>query len=314
MMMSRTSVFAAMTLAALAWVASGCGGAARSSSFTKDAPPPAVADAAPATSGSAANPYWEQAEALWAKRDDEASLKQAIDLYEKSLQNSPDDAKVLTRLARAYYLLADGHYWLKAQKDPEKKELLLTTHEKGLEYSERALKASSPDFARKAAAGQRKIREIVNVVGKEGQEPLYWYASNLGRWARAKGFSTVLFHKEDIFQVMKHVLELDAKFFHAAPHRYFGAYYAVAPAFAGGDLKKSQKHFERALELEPDYLGTKVLYADTLAPKLRDKDLYVKLLNEVLAGDTEKLPDVAPENRLEKKKAEWFLSLAEDRF
>jgi len=57
-----------------------------------------------------------------------------------------------------------------------------------------------------------------------------------------------------------------------------------------------------------------VLKADFLAVNLDDRELYTKLLEEVLAAPDGEDPDFAPENRAAKRQAKKFLALAGDRF
>jgi tetratricopeptide (TPR) repeat protein len=136
---------------------------------------------------------------------------------------------------------------------------------------------------------------------------MYWYATNFGLWATDQGMSVVLLHKDMIRKVMERCLALDPDYFYAAPHRYFGAFYAKAPAFAGGDMDKAKQHFEEAIARHPAYLGTLTRYAEFYAVKLQDRDLFRRLLNQVLAADENALPEVAAENAIEKKKAKALL-------
>ena len=64
-------------------------------------------------------------------------------------------------------------------------------------------------------------------------------------------------------------MALDENYFFAGPHRYFGAMYGLAPGFAGGDMDKSREHFEKAIALAPNYLGSRVLYLEVWAQKGR---------------------------------------------
>ncbi|MBI3178844.1 MAG: hypothetical protein HYZ27_04245 [Deltaproteobacteria bacterium] len=257
--------------------------------------------AATAPTGDAAS-LTAQAEEAWKSRGERTSCETVVAALVQLTAQNPHDAKALAWLSRAYYLLADGHLRLANENDA-----MLATFEKGVEAGERAMMASSTEFAAKVKAGA-KVEEAVKLIPAEGQEPIYWYASNLGKFAVAKGFTTTLFYKDRIFAVMQRVLEIDEKFFHAAPHRYFGAFYAKAPSFAGGDLGKSKLHFDRALELDPNYFGTKVLYAEFYAPKTEDKTLFAKLLEEVTAGNPEVLPELVPEQKLEQQKAKKLLA------
>ena len=98
--------------------------------------------------------------------------------------------------------------------------------------------------------------------------------------------------------------ELDSSYFFAGPDRYWGAYYAVAPSFAGGDLDKSVTHFDKSLEAQPEYLGTKVLKASLYATKMQNPEMVDQLLDEVLAADPDVIPELGPENRAEQTKAQ----------
>lgn len=249
-----------------------------------------------------------QADAAWAKRGEQAQLEKAIELWEKTLETSPGDGKVLTSLSRAYYFLADGY--MRAEQLTDAK---LATFEKGILAGENAMMGVSPQFAEAVRAGA-KVEEAVASIPIDGQPAIYWYASNLGKFAVGKGFTTTLFYKDRIFAVMQRVLSLDETFYHGAPHRYFGAFYAKAPAFAGGDMTKSKEHFEKALALDGNYLGTKVLYAEYYAAKADDRALFTRLLTEVNESDPTTIPEILPEQKIEQEKAKDLLAKADDLF
>ena len=137
-------------------------------------------------------------------------------------------------------------------------------------------------------------------MGVEDAGCLYWTASALGKWAKLTGFTTLLKHKDTVKSYISTVQTLDNDFSYHAPDRYFGAYYAIAPSFAGGDLAKSKEHFDKSIAGSPGYLATKVLYAQYYATKMQDSQLYEKLLNEVISSDPEADPAIGPENKAEK--------------
>jgi tetratricopeptide (TPR) repeat protein len=271
-------------------LAAGCG-TGRDAQWDTRPQTPAAAAAAPA----AADPGG--ADAAWAERGDRARLEAAIALWERALSGG-DDAATWAKLARAYYFLADGHLRKQGTSAPA----YLEAFEKGTAAGERALAASSPEFKKRVVAGD-KVEEAIKVIGKDGVPAMYWYAANLGKWARAKGFAATLGNKDRVMGVMNRALELDPGFFHAGPHRYFGAVYAVAPSFAGGDLDKSREHFEKSISLAPGYAGTKILYAETYAAKKQDAALFDRLIAEVLAMPDAAIPGLEPETRVEKEKA-----------
>jgi hypothetical protein len=103
--------------------------------------------------------------------------------------------------------------------------------------------------------------------------------------------------------MITYLYSLDKNYYYGGPARWLGTYYAVAPGIAGGDMDKSKKYYEEAMAAAPNYLATKVLMAENYAAKVKDRALYDRLLDEVLAGDPDALPEVAIEQRVEQDKA-----------
>ncbi|HVI00591.1 MAG TPA: TRAP transporter TatT component family protein [Enhygromyxa sp.] len=216
-----------------------------------------------------------------------------------------ENAEMLAHMTRAYYFTADSY--LRSDE-----AAYLDFMNRAVWWGERALVAASPEFAEKMRE-KGKYHEVIGVVGIEGLPAMYWYATALGKWARASGFGVLVGQKDNIKATMDRALQLDPNFYHGGPHRYFGAFYAVAPAFAGGDPEKSKEHYEKSLEIAPYFLGTKVLMAENLARKLDDEDMFKRLLQEVIDADINTVPaEILPEMQVEKQKAEELLKLAEE--
>jgi tetratricopeptide (TPR) repeat protein len=282
-----------------------------------EAKPSAAADAAAADVVADAG-----AEEAWAGRGEEANVRKAIAGWEGVLgceagDGSPESrckkvtvdastVKVMSDLTHAYYFLADAFL-------RDKEDAYLTTMDRGVWWGERALAGASPEFAQKMA-DKAKFYEAIKVVPAEGIEAMYWYAACLGKWAKRTSFAVLLGQKDNIKATMERVLELDPDFFHGAAHRYFGAYYAIAPGFAGGDPKKSEEHFAKSLEKAPYYLGTKVLIAEHLATKLDDEDRFKKELQEVIDADPNATAGLEPESKIEQEKARELLDNMDEFF
>lgn len=252
----------------------------------------------------------EEGTAAWQNRGDLAQLRSAIEKWEQAAEMDPSDHEHWVRLARAYYFLADAHLSF----DEANHEEMMETYEKGIQAAERALMALSPDFAQRMRAGSR-IEEAVAILDAQAVPALYWRSSNMGKWGIAKGFATVLSYKDEIRAIMARCLELDATYYYYGPHRYFGAFYARVPAFAGGDLERSREHFETALEGAPGYLGTRSLMAEFYAVKSQNRQLFEEQLSAVIHADPSQLPeDVRPENELEQRRARVLLAKADELF
>jgi tetratricopeptide (TPR) repeat protein len=251
------------------------------------------------------------AEAAWAGRDDENKVREAIAQWEKVVQADPKDWETWGRLTRAIYFLADGH--VRFHGSDSAQDNMLATFEKAVTAAERGLMALSEPFAKKMQEGA-KIEEAATVLDKQAVPLLYWRASALGKWASAKGFATLLSHKEEIKAVMQICLDKDPTYFFMGPDRYFGVFYARAPSFAGGDVAKSRQHFDKSLAGHPEYFGTSVLMAEDLAVKAQDKKLFEERLDYVLKADANVNPEIAPENRIEQKKAKALLAQKDELF
>jgi len=243
----------------------------------------------------------------WTERGDRAALERAIELWEQVAAEDPSDQETLTRLSRAYFLLADG-FMVPAGENGKS----LDVYDRGITAGEQAMLAASPEFATRVQGGET-VETALEAIPQAGQAAMYWYASNLGRFISAD-VTTAAMYKDRIHTVMHRLLELGPTFFYAGAHRYLGAFYAKAPAFLGGSLDKSKEHFEQALAIAPDYLDTKVLFAEYYAPKIKDRDMFERLLTEVVEADPAVLPDLEPEQRMAQRRAHELLANPDDHF
>jgi tetratricopeptide (TPR) repeat protein len=248
-------------------------------------------------------------DAAFEHRDDEAQLRAAIDAWTQALAADPSDWQLWARLSRAQYFLADGHMAFDTARDAETTAMYQTA----ITSAERSLQVYSPEFARRMNAGER-IETAVAILDRNAVPALYWRSAALGKWARRDGFATVLAYKDEIRAIMTRCLELDRAYFYAGPDRYFGAFFAVAPTYAGGDLNRSREHFEYAISQHPGYFGTHVLYAVEYAVKMQDRALFERELRLVIDGDPDTLPDVRPENLAEQRKARDALARIDELF
>ena len=254
---------------------------------------------------------------LWKGRADKAKLAAALAKWEEAAKAAPT-AELTAKLARGHYLMGDGFLAREDEQAGRDAE-----YQKGLDWATTALKLGAPDFA-SAMAGNGKHAEAIKLAPKEAVPAMYWYAANLGKWAASKGFATKLKYKDDLKATMEHVKSLEPEFFYAAAWRYFGGYEAATAGIAGGSLDKSKENFEKAIQLAPNYFGTKVLYADYLCTKLQKdtdgdgisdgKKKFKELLDSVIAADPNVDPEIAAENTIEQAKAKKLLAQIDQLF
>lgn len=243
----------------------------------------------------------KEGEEHWEKRGDIVELRKAIEAWERAVQIDPSKHETMVRLARAWYFLGDGHL----RFDDEKKDEMLAAFEKGTYWAEVALRGTNAEFRKRVCASE-PFEKALQSVDKKDVPAIYWYATNLGKWGLASSIINVLENKDKVASMIGTARRLDANYFYGAPDRYFGAYYTKIP-FPNGDLKRSEKHFRRSLQIEPNYFATRVLMAEMLATKKKDRSLFKEQLEAVLAAKPDVIPDLQPEQTIEQKKAKDLL-------
>ncbi|MCZ6806397.1 MAG: TRAP transporter TatT component family protein [Deltaproteobacteria bacterium] len=249
------------------------------------------------------------AQAAWQQRGDEAQALAAVENWKKAVEINPTNAQAWTDLSHALYFYADCTLRFdEAQADKYK-----ATHEEGIGAAEHALAAMSSAFSDRMASGSL-IENAIEVLGPPAVPALYWRSSNLGRWAILESFATLLSYKDEVRAIMQFCLDNDPEYWYQAPDRYFGIFFAKAPAFSGGDMTKSIEHFQVSIDAAPHYLGTHTFVAEEWAIKEADRPMFEEQLNFVLNTDPNIIPAIVGENTCEQRKAKILMADADDLF
>ncbi len=203
----------------------------------------------------------------------------------------------------------------KAEKEAKKEAKRKAKEEKAKKKAEEKAKKKAEKKAKKEAEkkakkeAKRKAKE--EKARKKAEEKARKEAKKKGKKEVEERPIKLIFHKSDVRAMMERVLELDETYFYGAAHRYLGAYYAITPESKGGSDKKAAEHFEKALAVEPNFFETRIMRAETLYIKKKDKKLYKSDLNYVIKQPSDIIPDVEPEQILARAKAEKLLKEAE---
>jgi len=250
----------------------------------------------------------EAADALWAQRVEEAKLLEAIEAYKALLEASPNSRHALHRLTRGLYFHATGF-------PPEDNDEKIARLDEAIQYGTRCI-GLNEQISEAIEVNGEKERDAVRFATEEDVPCLYWTASALGQWGRASGIAKTLKHIPTVKAYMTKIEEIDETFFNYGPARYWGAYYAVLPSFAGRDLEKSAEYFARSIEMAPQYLPTKYLRADTLSIANDDAVQFTEDLVSMIETAPNLVPeaDITPENIREQIKAQKLLAERSDKF
>lgn len=242
-----------------------------------------------------------EADALWEQRGDTTSARQALAAYQRAFATDPTNIDLGARLARAYYLA--GYY---VEKNPAVQDTLFL---RGAEVGERTL-ATNAAF-RENYSRFKDEKKALALLDARYIQAIYWTGANLGRWASTKGMMTRLGNKSRIEAYNRRVRELNDNFFHGATHRFFGALPTKVPF---GNMDESKREFEAGVAKEPNYFGTRTMFAEFYAIKRQDRKIFKEQLEYVINGDSAALPDVEPENRYEQEMARRLLAKIDEYF
>ncbi len=229
-------------------------------------------------------------------------------LIDGMIQSWPDNGQLLIAGAQSYSSFASLFV---EDQDQEYANLL---YAKGRQYALRSfelrgfghpLQRPFDDFMR----GLKRLK-------KKDVPVLFWTASCWANWIRLNLDSMeALSELPRVEAMMKRVLELDEGFYYGGAHLFMGVWYASRPKLAGGDLKKSQEHFLKALDLgKRKFLMAYVYYASHYARRMADKGLFVSTLQKVLETPAETSPDLILVNTVAKKQAKELLGHLEEYF
>jgi hypothetical protein len=141
---------------------------------------------------------------------------------------------------------------------------------------------------------------------REQLPALVAYGEALLEWSRRRGVGTLLEEQDRIREALQRAWRLDRDFDHAAPDRLLGIFFSVLPVGYGADYMHAREHFEAAIAADPGYLPSKMAYAEELAARTGDEQLYRRLVEEVADADPGKLP---PPEEINREAMERALSL-----
>jgi hypothetical protein len=293
-------VLSTIALAAGAASITACG-TARQSGLCGDINP------APTATGDA-DALDKQGDEAWLARGDRAQAQAAISAWTEALKVAPSRHETRVKLARAHYFFADAVLWIDHNIDGDAAagEQMVAHYEKAANEAEFALGQKYPSYRSKFCSNQ-PFKVALEQLDKGAIPAMYWYAASLSRYALMTSIFEVLNQKDRIRAMMDHIQKYDETFWYWAADRYNGGFYTKVP-FPSGDLPLSAKHFEKSIAKAPEYLATKVIYAEMNAARAKcGRPLFERLLNEVINFDLESAPDIKAENAAEQKKAKYFL-------
>jgi hypothetical protein len=277
-----------------------------------------------------ADVLWEGRTALEGEEDPEfarEALPASLKTVETFLVSSPENDKMLRLLAKGYFSYAfaflEGDLIRRQAGAATTAELealqerAVISYMKSHRYGLRLL--DHPDFKKAAnSLDLAKVNEHLEEMDEDDVPGLFWSAYGWGSAANlAQGNTDMVAALPIVEAIMARTIELDKDFFYSGAHLFFGVYYGSRPPMFGGDPELAKEHFDKAMKQDGDKnLLIPTLYARfyATAPGVQDRQLFERLLNDVLERDVQAYPKVRLNNEIAKDRAAFYLEQADDLF
>ncbi len=211
--------------------------------------------------------------------DTREGLLEMVRAYEAAAAADPASRKALVGIANARILLATGYTserWEKAEH-----------YQKAMQAAEKALLLND-DFRRQVEAGT-PVWEAVSRLGKDDADGMgywsfgacYYYREGIPGLARAWNFQWI--ERARVF--MRRIEEVDPTWNDGGNLFNIAIVYIALPQSQGGDLKKAEEYFEKAIQAGLDPILVRWGRAKYLATRNKDREAFRADLEWVLAQD-----------------------------
>lgn len=237
------------------------------------------------------------------------SIPPNLKLLEGILKNDPENKKLLITLSMGFA----GYSLLFIE--PEDPERASSLYLRALDYAIRGLGDKGTPLKNREGRPE-PIRAAITTMDHQDLEALFWTALAWNAWVNLNlDKPSALAQLSASEACLKKVLELDGHFFYSAPHILMGASLAARPPILGGDPEKARMHFETAMRMHHGKcFMAQVYFARYYAVRVQDKELFGRILAEVLRGAPGDIKEVCLINRVMQQRAQELVKQAEDLF
>lgn len=253
----------------------------------------------------------DRTEDAWQHRADQKQLLVAIELYQQQLAglDASETVRAIsinTRLAHAYFLMADTHVRLLPKSRARHAEMLVL-FQKGADAARAAVQLVDPELGAKLGEHPRHWHEHVEGADDRALVPLFWYAVNLGRWSAERGVGALMKTRPALSTAFSELEHRAPKPMVSSVRAALGVFHATIPV-GSGDPDRCKASFERSLDLAPNRFMTRVWFAESYAVLVQDEGLFERELQVVIETPADVVPELEQENLLAKRRAEQLLA------
>ncbi|HUT86017.1 MAG TPA: TRAP transporter TatT component family protein [Elusimicrobiales bacterium] len=223
----------------------------------------------------------------------------AVKMSESLLESDTDNQKLLKLTAKGYC----GYSFAFLEDKDNKRSGAM--YKKGLTYSTRLLE-------NKNIIAEKKIN--FNNIKFKDTPAVFWHAFCLAGFVKLNlNDPSALSRISGLEKIIETLIEINPSYYYNASYALKGAILARSNIL-GGNLQQSKHSFEMSLKGEgAKFKINKLLYAKTYAQAVLDRELFEKLLNEILDAPLQ-LPQENMLNIVAEQKAQKLLGEIDEIF
>jgi hypothetical protein len=246
------------------------------------------------------------------RQSDVVLVRQGIPSYlmliDGMLQSYPENRDLLLAGAQAY-----ASYASVLEEDEGDRAAYLS--ERAKQYALKALELTPP-FKGVLGKPLEVFQERLEQTEKKQVPTLFWVGNIWGGWIAAGSEGpAAMADLPWVEALMDRALQLDPGFYYGGSHLFKAILLSARPEQFGGNLKKAEEHFKKAMDYgQGKFLMTDVYYAEYYARQTLDRDLFVSTLKKVLETSARIEPDLTLANTLAQRKAKKLLARVDEFF
>jgi len=246
------------------------------------------------------------------RQSDVVLVRQGIPSYlmliDGMLQSYPENRDLLLAGAQAYAAYA-------SVLDEDEQDRAAYLSDRAKQYALKALEMTPP-FKDALGKPLEVFQERLKQTDKKQVSTLFWVGNIWAGWiASSNEGAAAMADLPWVEALMERVLELDPGFYYGGPHLFKAILLSARPEQFGGNLKKAQEQFQKALDYsQGKFLMTDVYYAEYYARQTLNRELFVSTLKRVLETSARVEPDLTLANTLAQRKAKKLLAQVDEFF
>jgi len=237
------------------------------------------------------------------------SIPPNLKLMEGLLRNAPKNRDVLITLSMGF----SGYSLLFVERDDPARASAL--YLRARDYGIRALGDKGAFLKNPRLRGKMLQTALLN-MSKKDLKPLFWTAMSWNAWILLNLDKPAALAQLTRSQAcLERVMEIDANYMYGLPYILMGASLAAMPPMLGGNIQEAKDYFEKALRLSNrKFFLTQYYFAKFYTVRVQDKELFLKLIQEIIDGDPHELKDVCLINGVVQNQAGQLRETVEDLF